>query len=50
MNSILYFTYEVSSRLNLAINMVKVLNGYMKPEQMLYYMSEDEAIKQILFR
>ena len=53
MNYDLYYSmkylYELETRYNLAKNLIKVMYGYMSPQQLFYYKSRDELIKQILF-
>lgn len=53
MNYDLYYSmkylYELETRYNLANNIMKVMYGYMNPQQLFYYTSRDELIKQILF-
>ena len=44
------YLYNVKSQYNRASNMIKVVYGYMTPQQMIYEECKDEMMKRILFR
>ena len=41
--------YNVNSQYKRANNMIKVMYGYMTPQQMIYEECKDEMMKRILF-
>ena len=46
---VINYLYDVNSQYKRANNMLKVMYGYMTPQQMIYEECKNEIIKRILF-
>lgn len=47
--NVMKYLYDVNSQYKRANNMIKVMYGYMTPQQMIYEECKDEMMKIILF-
>ena len=47
--NVINYLYDVNSQYKRANNMLKVMYGYMTPQQMIYEECKNEIIKRILF-
>lgn len=47
--NVMKYLYDANSQYKRANNMLKVMYGYMTPQQMIYEECKDEIMKRILF-